>query len=290
MKIKELYQTNKLTISFEFFPPKTDDDLILLYKTIQDLKKLNPGFVSVTYGAGGSTRRLTLEIVSKIKNEIGIETMAHLTCVGHSKSEIKEILDNLKDNKIENILALRGDPPADTKKFVPLPDGFKYAGEVVEFIKNSYDFCIGVACYPEGHIESENKEVSLKNFVWKVNKGADFAITQLFFDNKDFFDFVSQTEKENITIPIIPGIMPITNLSQIEKFTSLCGARIPKDLLENLKKVKHNPSDIIEVGVEYATKQCEELIKNKVKGLHFYTLNKSLATVKILKNLKRMID
>ncbi|OGR80039.1 MAG: methylenetetrahydrofolate reductase [NAD(P)H] [Elusimicrobia bacterium RIFCSPLOWO2_02_FULL_39_32] len=286
MKIKEILKEKKTIFSCEFYPPKTSEGIQDLYKAVYDLKNLGPGYISVTYGAGGSTREKTVEMVSKIKQEIGIEAMAHLTCVGHSKNEIKEVLNQIKDKGIENIIALRGDPPKGEKNFMPHPDGFKNAHELTGFIHGSYDFCIAVAGYPEGHIEAPSKAKDWDYLEKKVHAGADFIVTQLFFNNADFFNFEKEMRKRGVVVPIIPGIMPITNFHQIVKFTQMCGATIPEVLLKDLESVQDNGGAVEEKGVEFATKQCEELILNGVKGIHFYTLNKSKATKKIIENLK----
>ena len=286
MKIKEILKEKKTIFSCEFYPPKTSEGIQDLYKAVYDLKNLGPGYISVTYGAGGSTREKTVEMVSKIKQEIGIEAMAHLTCVGHFKNEIKEVLNQIKDKGIENIIALRGDPPKGEKNFMPHPDGFKNAHELTGFIHGSYDFCIAVAGYPEGHIEAPSKAKDWDYLEKKVHAGADFIVTQLFFNNADFFNFEKEMRKRGVVVPIIPGIMPITNFHQIVKFTQMCGATIPEVLLKDLESVQDNGGAVEEKGVEFATKQCEELILNGVKGIHFYTLNKSKATKKIIENLK----
>lgn len=286
MKIKEILKEKKTIFSCEFYPPKTLEGIQDLYSVIQDLKSLEPGYISVTYGAGGSTREKTVEMVSKIKQEIGIEAMAHLTCVGHSKTEIKEVLNQIKEKGIENIIALRGDPPKGEKNFMPHPDGFKNARELTGFIHQSYDFCIAVAGYPEGHVEAASKAEDWDYLEKKVNVGADFIVTQLFFNNPDFFNFEKEMRKRGVLVPIIPGIMPITNFHQIVRFTQMCGAKIPEVLLKDLESVQNDGGVVEEKGVEFATKQCEELIAHGVKGIHFYTLNKSKATKKIIENLK----
>ncbi len=291
MKIIEKLNQNKISISFEFFPPKTEEAEISLFNTIQELKHINPTFVSVTYGAGGSTREKTRDIVKKIHEETNLTVMAHLTCVGHSNEEIKNILDDYKNIGIENILALRGDIPLNFERSkIPL-DACKYAFELVSFIREIYKdyFCIAVASYPEGHPESPNLDRDLTNFKKKVEAGADFSITQMFFDNRYFYEFIERCEKLNIKIPIIPGIMPITNFNQISKFASLCGATIPENVVKIFEKYAANPEETKKIGIEFAIKQCEDLIKHNVKGLHFYTLNKSDATLKIYQGIKNLI-
>lgn len=257
-----------------------------LFETIGEFKRLKPGYVSVTYGAGGGTRSRTIEIVKRARREIGLETMAHLTCVGHSKQEIKDILDELENSGIENVIALRGDPPKGETCFTPHSDGFRYASELTAFIRDSYSFCIAVAGYPEGHIESPDKETDWNHLRQKVIAGANLIITQLFFDNRDFFAFERRMREKGVTIPIIPGIMPITNYNQIVRFTQTCGAKIPERLTRDLEAVRKNPKAVRQYGIEHATWQCKELIAHGAPGIHFYTLNKSNATKEIVENLR----
>lgn len=290
MKIKDFYRTQKHTISFEFFPPKTDDGEEKLFQTVSELKALKPSFVSVTYGAMGNTRANTLRIVSRIKNEIGIEAAAHLTCVAHTQDEIEKILHDLQRSDIENIVALRGDPPKGETAFKPVPGGFHYASELVGFIRQhpefSRHFSIAVAGYPEGHVECPNKKKSLEHLKIKVDQGADIIITQLFFNNQDYFDFVEQARRSRIHQPIIPGIMPVTQAGQIERFAEMCGALIPQKMREAIEKCGDDQTTIANFGIDYATQQCQELIRGGAAGLHFYTLNKSGATSQIYRNLK----
>jgi methylenetetrahydrofolate reductase (NADPH) len=286
MKISQILSQGQETFSFEFFPPKTDEGFAQLYQTIENLKPWNPGYVSVTYGAGGSTRSKTIDLVGRIKGQIGLEGMAHLTCVGHTTDEIRDILDVLKEKGIENILALRGDPPQGEEKFVKTENGFEYGNELVAFIRKNYSFCLGVAGYPEGHVECSDRGLDLDNLKRKVDAGADFIVTQLFFDNRVFIDFTEKVRAVGIQIPIIPGIMPIINAKQTKRFTKMCGASIPSDLLAQLEKNQEDSVAIGKIGVEHATRQCDELLKMGVPGIHFYTLNKSKATLNILENLK----
>ena len=287
MKITEILKKEPLIFSCEFFPPKTEEGMSQLFQTAREMKDLKPGYISVTYGAGGGTRDKTLEIVSRIKHEIGIESMAHLTCVGHSKQEIKTILDQIKSQGIENVIALRGDPPKDQTRFVPHPDGFGHASELVQFIQGSYDFCIAVAGYPEGHIEAKDKETDWNFLERKVSLGADFIVSQLFFNNQDFFTFEKKMKEKGIKVPMIPGIMPITNFNQIVRFTQMCGAKIPDAVVRDLDPVKEDLEAVAAYGIEYATRQCEDLIRHGVPGIHFYTLNKSKSTKAIIQNLRR---
>ena len=286
MKISEKLKSHSPVFSFEFFPPKDEEGFQGLFETIEKLKPANPSFVSVTYGAGGSTRSKTVDLVGKIKNEIGIESMAHLTCVGHQKEEIVLVLESLKKCGIENILALRGDPPKGEKQFVKTKGGFGYASELTSFIKSKFLFCIGAACYPEGHIECPDLQKDMDNLKRKVDSGVDFLITQLFFDNRHYFDFVRRAEKEGINIPIIPGIMPILNLRQSQRFTKMCGASLSDSLLAKFDGFKDNLDKVREIGINHAIEQCRELLLSGAPGIHFYTLNKSKASLAILENLR----
>src|ERR1019366_842488 len=229
MKISQMLAAGRPLFSFEFFPPKDDTAAAALMDTVIHLKELKPDFVSVTYGAGGSTRGKTLELVRRIKHEVGIEAMAHLTCVGHSKTEIRAILKDLADQGIENILALRGDPPKGKTAFTPHPDGFHYANELAGDIARQGSFCFGVAGYPEKHPEAPTLEEDLRNLKRKVDAGAAFVTTQLFFHNAHYFDFVARARAMGIRVPIFPGLMPVTNYSQVQRFTAQCGASLPSD-------------------------------------------------------------
>ena len=286
MLIKDLLNQGTPSFSFEFFPPKTDEAFDTLVETIRELQKLHPTFVSVTYGAGGSTRRRTIDVVAKAKGELGQESMAHLTCVGSTEEELRDVLDELRTQGIENVLPLRGDPPAGTDVFEKTPGGFGYANELVSFIKENYDFCLGVAGYPEGHQEADDFDTDLANLKLKVDAGADFVITQMFFDNRFYFDFVAQARAIGIDVPLIPGIMPILNLGQIKRFTQMCGASIPEELLERLEAIKEDADAVRQCGVEHAAQQCRELLEGGVPGIHFYTLNRSTSTRDIFENLK----
>ncbi|NMO21250.1 methylenetetrahydrofolate reductase [NAD(P)H] [Pyxidicoccus fallax] len=287
MKIRNRLNPSNPCFSFEFFPPKTDEGVANLFKTLEDLAPLQPGFVSVTYGAGGSTRDRTVELVTRIKQETGIEAMAHLTCVGHTKDELRELLRRLQDAKLENVLALRGDPPQGQKEFVPEPGGFRYASELVQFIREEdFNFSIGGACYPEGHVETLSRDDDLRHLKAKVDAGLDFVVTQLFFDNAFFFDFVERARRAGINVPIVPGIMPITNYEQIQRFTRMCGATVPMRLALQLERVKDQPDALVQLGVAHATVQCMELLSRGVPGIHFYTLNKSPATRMIVSALR----
>lgn len=286
MKISQLLKGKGQIFSFEFFPPKTDEGEKKLFETIGNLKELGPSFVSVTYGAGGSTRDKTVGWVIRIKQDLGIEAMAHITCAGTSQEHLKNILDRLKDNGIENVLALRGDRPQQAGPGTSSPQCFQYASELIQFIHDNYDFCIGAAAFPDGHLESPSLEEDTYYMKMKASAGADFFITQLFFDNTSYFSLLERAARMGIDKPIIPGIMPITSADQIERFTSLCGATIPEKLRKRLKEIQDDPDAVMELGIEHATRQSRELLAKGAPGIHFYTLNRSSATRTILKYLK----
>lgn len=286
MRIPDAIGSNGPLFSFEFFPPKTAQGEANLYRVIDSLRDLRPAFVSVTYGAGGSTRDKTIELVCRIKHEIGIESMAHLTCVGADRSELEAVLQRLAAAGIENVLALRGDPPRDQPSFVRPPDGFGYASELVAFIRaRGFPFALGGAGYPEGHVECRDRERDILHLKQKVDAGLDFVITQLFFDNVDYFSFVARARAHGITVPIVPGIMPITNAAQIERFTAMCGARIPDVLRARLAAVANDEAAARRIGIDHATAQCRELLARGAPGIHFYTLNQSPATRAIFQSL-----
>jgi methylenetetrahydrofolate reductase (NADPH) len=290
MKIKAILEKVRPSFSFEFFPPKDNEGFDKLFTTITQLKPCQPTYVSVTFGAGGSTRTKTIDLVGRIKNEIGLESMAHLTCVGSDKEYIAAILDTLQAQGIQNVLALRGDPPQGQEKFEKPENGFAYANELVAFIRANYDFCIGVAGYPEGHIECPDKKADLDHLKRKVDAGADFIVTQLFFDNRYYFDFIDRAQNLGIHIPIIPGIMPILNVKQVQRFTKMCGSTIPALLMERLEAVQDDPETVRQLGIDHAAEQCEHLLQEGAPGIHFYTLNRSNATLKILESLKKLTD
>lgn len=287
MRISDLIRADGPLFSFEFFPPKTAQGEQNLYRTIDRLRQLHPSFVSVTYGAGGSTRQKTVELVRRIKFEIGIEAMAHLTCVGANRHEIDSVLEQLDKSGIENVLALRGDPPSDQPHFVRPADGFGFASELVGHMRErGFSFSLGGAGYPEGHVECRNLALDLEHLKIKVDAGLDFVITQLFFDNSDYFAFVDRAHALGIRVPIIPGIMPITNVAQIERFTSMCGARIPEELKGRLDRARDDEDAVRAIGIDHATAQCRELLEHSAPGIHFYTLNQSPATRAIFERLK----
>jgi methylenetetrahydrofolate reductase (NADPH) len=287
MKIIDKLNAGAPAFSFEFFPPKSEDGVERLFQTIAELRPYEPAYVSVTYGAGGSTRNLTVDLVKRIRDEIGIEAMAHLTCVGATAEELGGVLEQLKNAGIENVLPLRGDAPQGAERFEAVPGGFSYASELVSYVRSShYDFCLAGACYPEGHTEAPDLEVDLDNLKKKVDAGTDFLITQLFFENADYFRFVDRARAAGITVPIIAGIMPITNVAQIKRFTQMCGASIPASLLARLEPHEADQVRVRALGVEHATEQCRRLLEQGVPGVHFYTLNRSLATREVLDNLR----
>ncbi len=287
MKIRNRLNPSNPCFSFEFFPPKTPDGEHALWQALEDLRALDPGFVSVTYGAGGSTRDRTVDLVTQIKAKTGIEAMAHVTCVGHTRDELAAILDTLAAAKIENVLALRGDPPAGSRNFLPVEGGFRYASELVTFIREKdYAFSLGGAAYCEGHVETPSRDVDLKNLKAKVDAGLDFVITQLFFDNAFYFDFVERARRSGVNVPIVPGIMPITNFDQLNRFVRMCGATVPMRLQLQLERVKDDPEAVAQLGVAHATVQCMELLSRGVPGIHFYTLNRSPATRMIVGALR----
>ena len=278
----------KPVISFEFFPPKTDEgDRTLLEKNIPALLATRPDFCSVTYGAGGSTREKTLTIVDRIQREHQLPALAHLTCVNHTRDEVRVLLEKIRALDCRNILALRGDPPGGGE-FQPTPGGFEFSADLVRFIKQSGDFSVGVAGFPEGHIANKlGKHADWQHLKEKADAGADFVITQLFFDNADFYEFRDHVTKNlGVQIPILPGVIAILSAAQIQRFTQLCGSKIPAKLQAKLNEVANDDEAAMKFGIEYATQQCEELLRADVPGLHFYTLNKAHSTVEVLKNLK----
>ena len=282
MRIRELLTTGRPSFSFEFFPPRDEAGFNQLGESLALLRELRPTYVSVTYGAGGSMRQRTIELVTSLRADYGLEAMAHMTCVGASRAEILKVLEGLDEAGIENVLALRGDPPGEEGPFQPHPDGFAHANELAAFARRYFSFCLGGACYPEKHVEAPNPEVDLENLKLKVAAGCEYLITQLFFDNQRYFDFVGRVRAAGIGVPIIPGIMPITNVSQIERFTKLCGATIPETLLTELHRLQDDHHAVLSLGVAHATAQCLELLQRGAPGIHFYTLNKSPATRTIL--------
>jgi methylenetetrahydrofolate reductase (NADPH) len=289
--IGDIYAAKRLVkrpvISLEFFPPKTGEgDKALLEKHIPALMEVRPDFCSVTYGAGGSTREKTLMIVDRIQREHRLTALAHLTCVNHTREQVAELLQKIKATDCKNILALRGDPPGGGE-FQPTPGGFEYSSQLVQFIREQSGFGVGVAGFPEGHIAcKEGKLADWQHLREKVEAGADFVLTQLFFDNADYFEFRDHlTGKFDVKVPLVPGVIAIVSATQIKKFTQLCGSKIPPALAARLDEIGADDAAAAEFGIEYATKQCEELLRAGAPGLHFYTLNKAASTVRVLKNL-----
>lgn len=287
MNFKDFYQQGKLSLSFEIFPPKTEKGKENLFEALRDLSKFDPAFISVTYGSGGSTRDLTRDLAIQIGKEVGLTTAFHFTCVGSDRKTIQDYVEYLKKEGLNLVVALRGDPPKGESQFVKPADGFSYASELVGFLREINGFSIAVAGYPEGHIECRSKEEDLIHLREKVDAGADVVITQLFFDNRDFFDFVVRARKIGIKVPIIPGIMPILNIDQLKRITGLCGAKVPSELLAELEKNKNNDEAMREIGIRHALNQCQELVEKGVPGVHFYILNKSYSTKKIIESLKK---
>jgi methylenetetrahydrofolate reductase (NADPH) len=289
MRIDErLASGSEPSFSFEFFPPRTDEGERNLGRALAELSRMNPTFVSVTYGAGGSPvqKRKTVDIVASIKAQHGLEAMAHFTCVGATVGELRETLDLMRDAGVQNVLALRGDPPAGQTEWTATDGGLEYSRELIELIRDEYDFSIGAACFPEVHIHADSADSDLRYAKEKVDAGARFLITQLFFDNAFYWDFVARARDIGIDVPIIPGIMPITNVDQIKRFTSMCGATIPDGLLRELGLRVDQPGAVTDFGVAYATLQCSDLLAKGAPGIHFYTLNKSPATRAILSALR----
>jgi methylenetetrahydrofolate reductase (NADPH) len=281
-----LASADEPVFSFEFFPPKSEDGERNLRATLESLCALEPDFVSVTYGAGGSTRDRTVEITKWIKQELGIEAMAHLSCVGTTREELCTILDGIAEAGIENVLALRGDPPRGQTEWRPHPGGLHYSTELATLISERYPFGIGAACFPEVHPEAVDLAHDLQFLKQKLASGASFLITQLFFDNELYFRFVEEARAAGIEAPIIPGIMPITDVSQIKTITGMCGASIPDALMDQLEIRAGDPDAVLQLGVSYSTLQCAELLARGAPGIHFYTLNRSPATRAILSALK----
>ena len=288
MRIDEILEDRRPVFSFEFFPPKTKPGDAQLRAALGDLRQDEPAYVSVTYGAGGSTRDRTVEITKWIKQDLAIEAMAHLSCVGEPVGRLREILDEIRDAGIDNVLALRGDPPRGETEWRPHPEGLHSSPELIELIASEYDFCIGAACFPEVHPEAPDLETDLRFCKRKVDSGASFLITQLFFDNQLYFDFVPEARAMGIDVPIIPGIIPVTNYAQIKRFTEICGASIPAGLERELAERADFPDAVKDLGVAYATAQCGELLARGAPGIHFYTLNRSPATRAILAALRAM--
>lgn len=284
MLIRDRLATGQPSISFEFFPPKSDEAAAQLERTIAELSALHPAFVSVTYGAGGSTREKTLEIVSRIRQQTGIEAMAHLTCVGAARDEIGAVVDRLAAAGVTNVLALRGDPPKGETSFTAVAGGFAYANELVQYIRERHgvSLSVGGAAYPEKHVECATLALDLENLKRKVDAGVDFLITQLFYDNQRYWEFCEQARASGIRVPIIPGIMPITNAAQGARF----GATLPSQLAVELDNRRADPQAVMQLGVAHATSQCIDLLRGGAPGIHFYTLNRSTAAKDVFSELR----
>ena len=286
MRIDEILDSRRPVFSFEFFPPKTDEGMENLFKAASQLKNEEPAYVSVTYGAGGSTRDRTIAIVKRIKQELGLEAMAHFTCVDATVDELRSTLDQMRDAGIENVLALRGDPPQGQEEWTATPGGLSYSTELIQLIDAEYDFSIGAACFPEIHPAAADADSDIGFLKAKVDAGARFLITQLFFDNELYFDFVEKARAAGIEVPIIPGIMPITNFGQIKRFTEMCGATIPGHLESELAAREDDPDAVRDLGVAYATLQCSELLARGAPGIHFYVLNRAPVARSVLAALR----
>ncbi|MEA2291528.1 MAG: methylenetetrahydrofolate reductase [Solirubrobacteraceae bacterium] len=290
MRIDERLAGGTPSFSFEFFPPKSDEGERNLEQALEELSHLDPTFVSVTYGAGGTPgqKQKTIDIVTRAKRRHGLEAMAHFTCVGATVEDLRATLDRMREAGIENVLALRGDPPPGQAEWTPTEGGLSYSRELIELIRADYDFAIGAACFPEVHIHAESAETDLLYAREKVDAGARFLITQLFFDNQVYWDFVARAREAGIDVPIVPGIMPVGNFEQLKRFTSMCGATIPLALLRELEARADQPDAVADFGVAYATLQCADLLAKGAPGIHFYTLNRSPATRAILSALRVM--
>ena len=286
MRFDQILVEHRPSISFEFFPPKSDEAAASLYATVTGLEPLGPSFVSVTYGAGGSTRERTRDLVLRLRKETSLTTVPHLTCVNSTRREIAQILQEYVDGGVENVLALRGDLPPGAEVCAPTADGFAYASDLVGFIRKEFPTLgIGVAGYPEGHPQTTDKLLDLDNLKRKVDRGADVVITQLFFDKRDFYDFVERCDLVGIKAPIVAGIMPIQSIAGVRRMASLSGARLPAPLLRALARAGEDARAVASVGAHWAAEQCRDLLDHHVRGLHFYTLNRSAATRQIYESL-----
>ncbi len=287
LKIREILKDNRVHISFEVFPPKTDAGFESVLSATDRIAALKPSFISVTYGAGGGTSKNTVSIASHISNELGVTSLAHLTCVSSTKEEVQKVIGELKEQGIENILALRGDRPA--KLTFPHPNQYHYAGELIEEIKKEGDFCIGAACYPEGHVESEHKKEDIEHLKDKVDRGVDFLTTQMFFDNHILYNFLYRIREKGITIPVLPGIMPITNAKQMKRTLELSGTALPQRFVAILDRFGDDPKAMQQAGIAYATDQIIDLIANGVNHIHVYSMNKPEVAGAIMSNLSEIV-
>lgn len=289
MKFSEIYGDNQFHFSLEIFPPKTQDGVTRLIEELNQLKQIHPAYVSVTYGAMGTTRDLTKDLSLQIHQELNLNIAFHFTCIGSSKEEMRNYVTGLREKGIHLIVALRGDKPKDIQNYQPPLEGFRYANELISFLHEINGFSIAAAGYPEKHIEAPNIKTDLENLKRKVDAGASVIITQLFFNNQLFYDWVNQVRKIGIQIPIIAGIMPILNLKQIQRITKICGASLPIKLFNNLERSSHDEKAMRQVGIDHATEQCRDLIQNRVSGIHFYCLNKSYSVLKIVDSCSDLV-
>ena len=287
MKIKERLQENKVHISFEVFPPKTDAGFESVMGAVEKIAALKPSYISVTYGAGGGTSKNTVKIASHIKKDLGVPSLAHLTCASSTREEVHAVIDRLKEEGIENILALRGDIPKDAS--FPIPGQYHYASELIRDIKEQGDFCIGAACYPEGHVESASKNEDILHLKEKVDCGVDFLTTQMFFDNSILYNFLYRIREKGITVPVLPGIMPVTNGKQIARICSLSGTALPQRFLAVVDKFGDNPAAMQQAGIAYATDQIIDLIANGIQNIHIYSMNKPEVAAAIMANLSEIM-
>lgn len=287
MKIKERLQENKVHISFEVFPPKTDAGFESVMGAVEKIAALKPSYISVTYGAGGGTSKNTVKIASHIKKDLGVPSLAHLTCASSTREEVHAVIDRLKEEGIENILALRGDIPKDAS--FPIPGQYHYASELIRDIKEQGDFCIGAACYPEGHVESASKNEDILHLKEKVDCGVDFLTTQMFFDNSILYNFLYRIREKGITVPVLPGIMPVTNGKQIARICSLSGTVLPQRFLAVVDKFGDNPAAMQQAGIAYATDQIIDLIANGIQNIHIYSMNKPEVAAAIMVNLSEIM-
>ena len=290
MKLSEFYSAGAFGLSFELFPPKSASGEEELFRNLEELVAFEPSYITCTYGAGGSTRQKTLEIVERVRQRFGRPVASHLTCVGSTADELRSYLRDAQQRGIEHIVALRGDPPKGQTQFQAVAGGLRYASELVSLIRSEFpEFGVAVAGYPETHIEALSPAADLENLKRKIDAGGDIVITQLFYINEDFFRFREDCDRLGIRAAIVPGILPVTNLAQIRRITSLCGAKLPAEFVANLERQEGRPEDQFEVGVEFATRQTQELIDAGVPGLHFYVLNKSHATARVLRTVTRPV-
>lgn len=287
MKIIDRMLEDRVNISFEVFPPKTDDTFDKVLEATDEIAKLKPSFISVTYGAGGGTSKNTVKIASHIKNDLGVNSIAHLTCVSSTKDEVHRVVEDIKANGIQNILALRGDIPKDAA--FPMPGHYKYACELIEDIKTRGDFCIGAACYPEGHVETEHKADDIAHLKQKVDSGVDFLTSQMFFDNTIFYNFLYRIREKGITVPVLPGIMPVTNGKQMARICKLSGTILPQRFHAIVDRFGDDPKAMQQAGIAYATDQVIDLIANGINNIHIYSMNKPKVAAAIMANLSEIV-